>query len=124
MEIDLNLAVCDEVEKNACSLSSPTSSYSSNASASASASASSFSSSPSTFAPSSSIHAELWRACAGPVPIQHKKGDLVVYFPQQQSNSSTQTHLPPRILCRVVDVQLLVWFLHESFGFSFVYVFL
>lgn len=97
MDIDLNLAVCDEVETNACSLSSSSS--------------------------SSSIHEELWRACAGPVTVQHKKGDLVVYFPQEhleRAGSSIGTllsDLPSRILCRVVDVQLLVCVLHESFLF-------
>lgn len=97
MDIDLNLAVCDEVEKNACSLSSS----------------------------SSSIHEELWHACAGTVKVQHKKGDLVVYFPQEHldrggsSSGPLLSDLPSLILCRVVDVQLLVWFLHDSVLFFF-----
>ncbi|KAH6766252.1 hypothetical protein C2S52_017235 [Perilla frutescens var. hirtella] len=68
MEIDLNLAVCDEIEKNAC----------------------------------------------GAVTILPKKGDLVVYFPQGHLEVQANTEaalpwfdLPPQILCRVVDVQLI-----------------
>lgn len=127
MEIDLNLAVCDEMEKSACgsggecshfSLSCSTSSYSSNAAAYTFSSSSLSSSLTSSSSSSPSIYLELWHACAGPVSILPKKGDLVVYFPQghlEQANSSmfspteiSSLDLPPQILCRVVDAQLIV----------------
>ncbi|KAL8496719.1 hypothetical protein ACS0TY_020407 [Phlomoides rotata] len=113
MEIDLNHAFGEtEREKmkdgNVCS-SSPTSFCSSNGA--------SASSSPCSVLATSSIYMELWHACAGPLTNFPKKGNLVVYFPQghlEQLNSSRfpsmeapNFDLPPQILCRVVDVQLL-----------------
>lgn len=126
MEIDLNHAM-GEVEKNACGsegecdkgeggscvcccLSTSTSSCSSNAA--------SGSSSPCLISAPSSVYMELWHACAGPLTSLPKKGNLVVYFPQghlEQANSASfppmempTFDLPPQILCRVVDVHLLV----------------
>ncbi|XP_057782681.1 auxin response factor 4-like isoform X2 [Salvia miltiorrhiza] len=112
MEIDLNLAVCDETacgndgECDRFSLSKCTSSA-----AASFFSCSAFASSSPSSSPSPSIYVELWHACAGPATILHKKGDIVVYFPQghlEQANSSPPSFdLPPQILCRVVDVQLI-----------------
>lgn len=111
MEIDLNNAV-GEVDEGECekSSSSPTSFCSSNGA-----------SSPCSVFATSSIYMELWHACAGPLTNLPKKGNLVVYFPQghlEQLNASMEApnfDLPPQILCRVVDVQLLVSFLHKFF---------
>ncbi|PIN14057.1 hypothetical protein CDL12_13327 [Handroanthus impetiginosus] len=125
MEIDLNHAV-GEMEKSACSnggecdkrgddscvycsLSTSTSSCSSNAA--------SGSSSPCSISSPLSIYMELWHACAGPLTSLPKKGNVVVYFPQghlEQVHSASfppmempTFDLPPQILCKVVDVNLL-----------------
>lgn len=61
----------------------------------------------------------LWQAFVGPPPSLPKKGDLVVYFPQGHLDYSAPAPAPvseapptfdlkPEIICRVVDVQLLV----------------
>lgn len=106
MEIDLNVSTDGDCEKGtcvSCILSSSPSSCSS-------------SSSPSTI--SSSIYLELWHACAGPLISLHRKGDVVVYFPQghleQFASSSPLSSmefptfsLEPQIFCRVINVQLL-----------------
>ncbi|XP_073022124.1 auxin response factor 4-like [Primulina eburnea] len=127
MEFDLNHAL-SEIEKNTCEenggkcdiggfggclqrcLSASTSSCSSNA-----ASDSSF---PSSESPKSSLYAELWHACAGPVTNLPDKGSVVVYFAQGHMEQATSAlpfpplelptfDLPPQIFCRVADVQLL-----------------
>ena len=121
MEIDLNLTAsdvgknaycngnCEEGRCNYC-LSSSTSSCSSN-------------SSPALV--SSSTYLELWHACAGPLTSLPKKGNVVVYFPQghlEQIASASPFSpmemrtfdLQPQILCRVINVHLLV-----SNGFTF-----
>ncbi|XP_021628691.1 auxin response factor 4 isoform X2 [Manihot esculenta] len=104
MEIDLNHAVT-EVEKNAFCTNGDSSS----------------SSCSSNSAPSplpSSIYLELWHACAGPLTLLPKKGNVVVYFPQghlEQVASSAPFSpmemptfdLQPQIFCKVVNVQLL-----------------
>ncbi|KAH8516965.1 hypothetical protein H0E87_005067 [Populus deltoides] len=62
---------------------------------------------------------ELWKACAGPLVDVPKDGERVFYFPQghmEQLEASTNQelnqqiprfNLPPKILCRVVNIQLL-----------------
>ncbi|GER57697.1 auxin response factor [Striga asiatica] len=96
MEIDLNHAVCETAEKNACTSGGECDNVSAQ----------------------SSIYMELWHACAGPLTSLPKKGEAVVYLPQghlEQVCSSTQIcplesptfDLPPQILCRVVGVHLL-----------------
>uniref|UniRef100_A0A6N2KWR4 Auxin-responsive protein n=1 Tax=Salix viminalis TaxID=40686 RepID=A0A6N2KWR4_SALVM len=64
------------------------------------------------------LYKELWHACAGPLVTVPREGDHVFYFPQghlEQVEASTNQvadqqmpvyNLPPKILCRVVNVQL------------------
>ncbi|KAJ6713676.1 AUXIN RESPONSE FACTOR [Salix viminalis] len=65
------------------------------------------------------LYKELWHACAGPLVTVPRQGELVYYFPQghiEQVEASTNQvaddlqmpsyNLPPKILCRVVNVQL------------------
>ncbi|XP_047156366.1 auxin response factor 2A-like isoform X1 [Vigna umbellata] len=61
---------------------------------------------------------ELWHACAGPLVTVPREGERVFYFPQghiEQVEASTNQvadqhmpvyDLPPKILCRVINVQL------------------
>ncbi|KAL0398017.1 UNVERIFIED_CONTAM: Auxin response factor 9 [Sesamum calycinum] len=68
---------------------------------------------------SDDLYAELWKACAGPLVDVPRKGERVYYFPQghmEQLEASTNQelnlqiprfNLPPKILCRVVYIQLL-----------------
>lgn len=65
------------------------------------------------------LYTELWKACAGPLVDVPKDGERVFYFPQghmEQLEASTNQelnqqiprfNLPPKILCRVVNIQLL-----------------
>ncbi|KAL1552734.1 auxin response factor 9-like [Salvia divinorum] len=65
------------------------------------------------------LYEELWRGCAGPLVDVPKTGERVYYFPQghmEQLEASTNQelnqripmfNLPPKILCRVFNVQLL-----------------
>ncbi|KAF5733504.1 auxin response factor 18 [Tripterygium wilfordii] len=67
----------------------------------------------------SSLYTELWKACAGPVVDVARAGERVYYFPQghmEQVEASTNQEwnqqiprfdLPSKILCRVVNIQLL-----------------
>ncbi|XP_073271221.1 auxin response factor 4-like isoform X2 [Primulina huaijiensis] len=127
MEFDLNHAL-SEIDKNTCienggkcdiggfggclqrCLPTSTSSCSSNA-----ASGSTF---PSSESPKSSLYAELWHACAGPLTNLPDKGSVVVYFAQGHMEQAASAlpfpplelptfDLPPQIFCRVADVQLL-----------------
>ncbi|XP_047951730.1 auxin response factor 2B-like [Salvia hispanica] len=64
------------------------------------------------------LYTELWKACAGPLVTVPRENELVFYFPQghiEQVEASTNQssdqqmpvyNLPPKILCRVVNVQL------------------
>ncbi|XP_051135637.1 auxin response factor 2B-like isoform X2 [Andrographis paniculata] len=64
------------------------------------------------------LYAELWKACAGPLVTVPRENDLVLYFPQghiEQVEASTDQiadqhvpiyNLPPKILCRVANVNL------------------
>ncbi|KAG8388155.1 hypothetical protein BUALT_Bualt02G0096500 [Buddleja alternifolia] len=64
------------------------------------------------------LFTELWRACAGPLVTVPRENELVFYFPQghiEQVEASTYQRadqqmpvydLPPKILCRVVNVHL------------------
>ncbi|ONM34913.1 Auxin response factor 10 [Zea mays] len=64
------------------------------------------------------LYPELWRACAGPLVTVPRVGDLVFYFPQghieQVEASMNQVagnqmrlyDLPPKLLCRVLNVEL------------------
>ncbi|XP_075480731.1 auxin response factor 2A-like [Primulina tabacum] len=64
------------------------------------------------------LYTELWKACAGPLVTVPRKNELVFYFPQghiEQVEASTNQsadqqmpvyNLPPKILCRVVNVDL------------------
>ncbi|KAL0342267.1 UNVERIFIED_CONTAM: Auxin response factor 2A [Sesamum calycinum] len=64
------------------------------------------------------LYTELWRACAGPLVTVPREHELVYYFPQghiEQVEASTNQsadqqmpvyNLPPKILCRVVNVHL------------------
>eukprot|EP00258_Populus_trichocarpa_P037953 XP_024453972.1 auxin response factor 2 isoform X1 [Populus trichocarpa] len=65
------------------------------------------------------LYKELWHACAGPLVTVPRQGELVYYFPQghiEQVEASTNQvaddqqmpayNLSPKILCRVVNVQL------------------
>ncbi|KAL1532219.1 Auxin response factor 9 [Salvia divinorum] len=66
-----------------------------------------------------SLYEELWRGCAGPLVDVPKAGERVYYFPQghmEQLEASTNQelnqripmfNLPPKILCRVFNIQLL-----------------
>ncbi|XP_044501390.1 auxin response factor 18-like isoform X2 [Mangifera indica] len=68
---------------------------------------------------SSDLYKELWKACAGPLVEVPRPGERVFYFPQghlEQLEASTNQELnhqkplfdlPYKILCRVVNVQLL-----------------
>ncbi|KAJ3678233.1 hypothetical protein LUZ60_002036 [Juncus effusus] len=68
--------------------------------------------------PSDPLYAELWHACAGPLVNVPQKEDLVFYFPQghleqveASMNQATDKQmsmydLPPKILCRVLNVEL------------------
>ncbi|KAJ6729604.1 AUXIN RESPONSE FACTOR 4-RELATED [Salix viminalis] len=65
------------------------------------------------------LYTELWKACAGPLVDVPKAGERVFYFPQghmEQLEASTNQelnqqiprfNLPPKILCRVINIQLL-----------------
>ncbi|KAK4400965.1 Auxin response factor 9 [Sesamum angolense] len=65
------------------------------------------------------LYGELWKACAGPLVDVPVAGERVYYFPQghmEQLEASTNQelnqrkpmfNLPPKILCRVCDIQLL-----------------
>ncbi|KAL0331066.1 UNVERIFIED_CONTAM: Auxin response factor 9 [Sesamum angustifolium] len=77
------------------------------------------------------LYGELWKACAGPLVDVPKKGERVYYFPQghmeqleastnQELNQSIQMfNLPPKILCRVFNILLLVFSPFRLFFFSF-----
>ncbi|CAA3025760.1 auxin response factor 2-like [Olea europaea subsp. europaea] len=64
------------------------------------------------------LYTELWKACAGPLVTVPRENELVFYFPQghiEQVEASTNQsadqqmpvyNLPPKILCRVVNVLL------------------
>ncbi|KAL6177689.1 hypothetical protein ACLB2K_049214 [Fragaria x ananassa] len=64
------------------------------------------------------LYTELWHACAGPLVTVPREGERVFYFPQghiEQVEASTNQvadqqmpvyNLPPKILCRVINVQL------------------
>ncbi|KAF7834043.1 Auxin response factor 2 [Senna tora] len=64
------------------------------------------------------LYKELWHACAGPLVTVPREGDRVFYFPQghiEQVEASTNQvadqhmpvyDLPPKILCRVINVRL------------------
>ncbi|KAL0429669.1 UNVERIFIED_CONTAM: Auxin response factor 2A [Sesamum radiatum] len=64
------------------------------------------------------LYTELWKACAGPLVTVPREQELVFYFPQghiEQVEASTNQsadqqlpvyNLPPKILCRVVNVHL------------------
>nr|QCI44193.1 ARF7 [Lilium hybrid cultivar] len=64
------------------------------------------------------LYKELWHACAGPLVTVPREGERVYYFPQghmEQLEASTQQghdqqmpffNLPPKVLCRVVCVEL------------------
>ncbi|MCD9646265.1 hypothetical protein HAX54_035984 [Datura stramonium] len=66
------------------------------------------------------LYPELWRLCAGPLVDVPKNGERVYYFPQghmEQLEASTNQelnqriplfNLQPKILCRVLHIQLLV----------------
>ncbi|CAN1317965.1 Auxin response factor 2 [Linum perenne] len=68
--------------------------------------------------PEAALYKELWHACAGPLVTVPRKGELVFYFPQghiEQVEASTNQvadqqmplyNLPPKILCRVLNVEL------------------
>ncbi|KAG5566023.1 hypothetical protein RHGRI_001822 [Rhododendron griersonianum] len=65
------------------------------------------------------LYTELWKACAGPLVDVPRYGERVFYFPQghmEQLQASTnqelsqqipQFNLPSKILCRVVNIQLM-----------------
>lgn len=65
------------------------------------------------------LYTELWKACAGPLVDVPRNGERVYYFPQghmEQLEASTNQesnlqiprfNLPPKILCRVLNVHLL-----------------
>uniref|UniRef100_A0A0D6QY18 Auxin response factor n=1 Tax=Araucaria cunninghamii TaxID=56994 RepID=A0A0D6QY18_ARACU len=68
---------------------------------------------------SDALYEELWHACAGPLVTVPRVGERVFYFPQghmEQVEASTnqgadqkqmpQYNLPPKILCKVINVQL------------------
>ncbi|KAF8693441.1 hypothetical protein HU200_038836 [Digitaria exilis] len=67
---------------------------------------------------SDALFRELWHACAGPLVTVPRQGELVYYFPQghmEQLEASTDQqldqhlplfNLPPKILCKVVNVEL------------------
>ncbi|KAJ6825749.1 auxin response factor 2-like isoform X1 [Iris pallida] len=64
------------------------------------------------------LYNELWHSCAGPLVTVPRVGELVFYFPQghiEQVEASTNQladdqmpvyNLPPKILCRVINVEL------------------
>ncbi|KAK9278040.1 hypothetical protein L1049_027597 [Liquidambar formosana] len=64
------------------------------------------------------LYTELWHACAGPLVTVPRERERVFYFPQghiEQVEASTNQvadqqmplyNLPPKILCRVINVQL------------------
>lgn len=125
MEIDLNRAVAEvENHDDACACNEDrdkgrvvVASIHCNLPSSSSSTSSSLNSSSSAL--TSSNYHELWHACAGPLTSLPKKGNVVVYFPQghlEQAASSSpfppieipSLDLQPQILCRVVNVQLLV----------------
>ncbi|ONM17202.1 Auxin response factor 6 [Zea mays] len=69
--------------------------------------------------PSDALYQELWHACAGPLVTVPRQGERVYYFPQghmEQLEASAHHQqldqylpmfdLPPKILCRVVNVEL------------------
>uniref|UniRef100_A0A9I9DV41 Uncharacterized protein n=1 Tax=Cucumis melo TaxID=3656 RepID=A0A9I9DV41_CUCME len=65
------------------------------------------------------LYEELWKACAGPLVEVPIDGERVFYFPQshmeqlEESTNQELNHqishfdLPPKILCRVVNIRLL-----------------
>ncbi|KAA0050656.1 hypothetical protein IC582_000673 [Cucumis melo] len=65
------------------------------------------------------LYEELWKACAGPLVEVPVDGERVFYFPQghmeqlEESTNQELNHqiphfdLPPKILCRVVNIRLL-----------------
>lgn len=65
------------------------------------------------------LYEELWKACAGPLVEVPVNGERVFYFPQghmeqlEESTNQELNHqiphfdLPPKILCRVVNIRLL-----------------
>ncbi|KAL2661642.1 hypothetical protein GLYMA_03G258300v4 [Glycine max] len=65
------------------------------------------------------LYTQLWKLCAGPLVDVPRQGERVFYFPQghmEQLQASTNQglnqeiphfNLPPKILCRVVHIQLL-----------------
>lgn len=65
------------------------------------------------------LYAELWKACAGPLVDVPRSGERVFYFPQghmEQLEASTNQELdqrsplfqlPSKILCRILNVDLL-----------------
>lgn len=73
---------------------------------------------PSPGSSSDALYEELWHACAGPLVTVPREGERVYYFPQghmEQLEASTHQgveqqipsfNLPPKILCKVVYVQL------------------
>lgn len=77
-----------------------------------------FAGGPHPGASNDALYKELWHACAGPLVNVPREGERVYYFPQghmEQLEASTNQgldhqlpsfNLPPKILCRVVNVQL------------------
>ncbi|KAL1070767.1 hypothetical protein V6Z11_D11G045300 [Gossypium hirsutum] len=71
-----------------------------------------------TVDPERALYTELWHACAGPLVTVPRELERVFYFPQghiEQVEASTHQvsdqqmpvyDLPPKILCRVINVQL------------------
>ncbi|KAF4389438.1 hypothetical protein CsatB_004773 [Cannabis sativa] len=74
---------------------------------------------PNVAAEGDDLYPELWKACAGPLVDVPQNGERVFYFPQghmEQLEASTNQelnqriplfNLPPKILCRVLNVQLM-----------------
>lgn len=121
MEFDLNteIAEVEEEENDGVGVGAKIEKRRLGISPSSSSSCSSGSSSSSSTASASSIYSELWHACAGPLTCLPKKGNVIVYFPQghleQDAMASYSSPLEtpkfdlnPQILCRVVNVHLLV----------------
>lgn len=130
MEIDLNHAITEVAVQKDIFFSNNGAGDCSSSSCSSNASTPPIASpSPSS---SSSVLSELWHACAGPLATLPKKGRAVVYFPQGHLEQSTASSSPspsylafqsfdilqPQIICRVVNVQLLV----SSLPFSSFYL--
>nr|XP_043639220.1 auxin response factor 9-like isoform X2 [Erigeron canadensis] len=74
---------------------------------------------PAFVPPEDALYNELWNACAGPLVDVPRNGERVYYFPQghmEQLEASTNQelnqriplfNLKPKILCRVVHIQLM-----------------